>query len=100
VLPVIIICREVNGIRDYVYTRLKSIELWHKTRYWEFALYGIFCCCRNWCLFLDAVANERDKVKISLKEWNKLTPEDRADRVASERGIFFGQLGSFGNSLK
>lgn len=47
-------------------------------------------------MFKDAVANERDKVKISIKEWNKLSSEDRADRVASERALFFGQLGSFG----
>jgi hypothetical protein len=34
--------RDIEGFHDYASTRLKSIDIWKKMRFWEYALYGIF----------------------------------------------------------
>lgn len=33
--------RRVDGVVDYVQSRISSIEIWKKPRYWEYAFYGM-----------------------------------------------------------
>jgi len=71
----------VDGVHDYVQSRLKSIELWKKPRYWDYAFY-------------DSVSCERAKTGYK-KEWKSMKPEEQEEFHSRERSIFFGQLGSF-----
>jgi len=75
--------RIVDGVYDYIQSRLKSIEIWRKGRFWDYALY-------------DSVAQERGKAKPELaKSWAEMSEEEQQDHNNQERSIFFGQLGSF-----
>jgi len=74
--------RNINGVNDYIQSRLRNMELWERPRYWDFALY-------------DAVSVERNKQESTARDWLKMRPHEQTEHLAREHSIFFGQLGSF-----
>eukprot|EP01117_Protostelium_nocturnum_P017396 TRINITY_DN7083_c1_g1_i1.p1 TRINITY_DN7083_c1_g1~~TRINITY_DN7083_c1_g1_i1.p1 ORF type:complete len:919 (-),score=269.18 TRINITY_DN7083_c1_g1_i1:12-2768(-) len=77
--------RSIGGVQDYIQSKLRSMELWEKPRYWDFALY-------------DAVSLERAKQTVGgskKKDWTSLNKDEQKEHLDREHSIFFGQLGSF-----
>ncbi|PRP75273.1 hypothetical protein PROFUN_15821, partial [Planoprotostelium fungivorum] len=71
--------RDINGVFDYVQSKLRHMELWEKPRYWDFALYAV----------------ERSKQTDGNRDWDKMKSAEQSEHIAREHSIFFGQLGSF-----